>query len=52
MAPGQAHALQRLGLDQRQRLARLRALGGKVPVALNALTGERNNRPGRQESLA
>ena len=52
LRPGQAHILQRLGLDQRQRLARLRAIGAEVPIAPEPFTRERRNRPGRHERLA
>ncbi len=49
---GQAHVLQCLGLDQRQRLARLRAIGAEVPIAPESFTRERRNRPDRHERLA
>src|SRR5690349_19798949 len=52
LRPGQAHLLQRLGLDQRQRLARLGAIGAEVPIAPEPFTRERRNRPGRHERLA
>jgi hypothetical protein len=52
LRPGQAHVLQRLSLDQRQRLARLRAIGAEVPIAPEPLTRERRDRPGRHERLA
>ena len=52
LRPGQACVLQRLGLHQRQRLARLRAIGAEVPVAPQPLTRERRNRPDRHERLA
>jgi hypothetical protein len=52
LRPGQAHVLQRFGLDQRQRLARLRAAGAEVPVSPEPFTRQRRNRPDRHERLA
>jgi hypothetical protein len=52
LRPGQAHVLQRLSLDQRQCLARLRAIGAEVPIAPEPFTRERRDRPGRHERLA
>src|SRR5882724_9525153 len=52
LRPGQARVLQRLGLDQRQRLARLRAIGAEVPISPKPFTRERCNRPDGHERLA
>jgi len=52
LRPGQAHVLQRLGLDQCQRLARLRATGAEVPISPEPFTRQRRNRPDRHERLA
>ena len=52
MRPRQAHVLRRLGLDQRQRLARLGAIGAEVPVSPEPFTRQRRSRPDRQERLA
>jgi hypothetical protein len=48
----QAHVLDRLGLDQRQRGARLSAVGEVVPVPLQALAGHGADRTDRGERVA
>ena len=49
---GQSHVLERLGLDQRQCLARLCAILIEVPVAAQPFTCDRGSRRDRLERLA
>jgi hypothetical protein len=49
---GQTDVLQRLGLDQGQRLAWQRSFGKEMPVALKPLAREHHDRADRRERLA
>ncbi|HEX6521923.1 MAG TPA: hypothetical protein VF070_18235 [Streptosporangiaceae bacterium] len=52
LRPGQAHVLDGLGLDQRQRGAGLRAVGEVVPVPLQPLSRHGANRTDGSEGFA